>query len=156
MRTVARLFSVAVLAVVAGANPAFAWWRFAQWGLSEEQIVSASRGQAVPCRPTVPVCSSALAGAAPRLVIEEVNMVGLHGATAFVFDAGGALVQTIVLFPAVDFAQAAAMVQGAHGPAAEDRAGAAATRVWRDERRHSIITVTAAGSGTLLTYRPMN
>jgi hypothetical protein len=157
MRTVARLFSVAVLAavlgIVAGANPAFAWWRFAQWGMSPDQIVSASRGQAVPCRPDVPVCSRVLTGAAPSLVIESVDMVGLHGATAFIFDAKGELIRTVVLFPSVDFAQASGMVQGIHGKATQD---SAAARVWRDERRRSIVTVATSGAGTLLTYTPMN
>ena len=156
MRTVALSIAVALLATMAGAHPAAAWWRFAEWGLSEDQLVAASRGQTVPCRADVPACSSALAGGAvPRLVIEQVDMVGLHGATSFVFDGKGALVQTIVLFPNVDFAQASGMLHGIHGQPAEDRPGAAAVRVWRDEKRHSIVTITASGSGTILTYRPM-
>lgn len=156
MRTVALAFAVALLATMTGAHPAAAWWRFAEWGLSEDQLVAASRGQAVPCRADVAACSSALAGgAAPRLVIEKVDMVGLHGATSFVFDAKGTLVQTIVVFPNVDFTQASGMLHGIHGQPTEDRPGAAAARVWRDEKRHSIITVTASGSGTILTYKPM-
>ena len=156
MRTVARLLAVAIVVVIAGVDPALAWWRYAEWGKSEEQIVAASRGQAVPCRQGVPVCTSTLTGAAPRLFVESVEMVGLPGSTSFVFDAKGELIQTIVLFPAVDFGQASSMLQGIHGKPAEDRPDAAAVRVWRDERRGSIVTATAAGAGTILVYKPMN
>ena len=159
MLAIARLFAVAILAVVAGANPAFAWWRYAQWGMSEEQVVSASGGQAVPCRPDVPVCSSALAGAVPRLVVEAVDMLGLHGSAAFVFDAKGELIRTVVLFPTVDFAQSSGLMQGIQGQPAQDslgdRPGEKVARVWRDEKRGSIVTITASGSGTILFYRPM-
>jgi hypothetical protein len=155
MRIVFHLFAVVVLAVVSGATPAFAWWRYAKWGMSGEQVVSASGGQAVPCRAGVPVCSSALTGAAPALMDEAVNMVGLQGSAAFVFDAKGELIRTVVLFPAVDFAQASAMLQGIHGKPAEDRPGEKVARVWRDEQRGSVITVTASGSGTLVMYRPI-
>lgn len=154
MGIVFRLFAVLVLAVVAGTNPAFAYWRHAKWGMSEEQIVSASRGQAVPCRADVPVCSSTIAGGVPKLMVESVDMVGLHGATSFVFGANGELIRTVVFFPAADFAQASAMLNGVQGQPAEDRPGAMAVRMWRDEKRSSIVTVTAAGSGTILTYKP--
>lgn len=157
MPAIIHLFAGAILAVVAVAPPAFAGWRYAQWGMSDEQVVSASRGEAVPCRAEVPVCSSALTGApAARLMVEAVDMAGLHGSAALVFDANGQLIRTFVFFPSVDFEQAAAILQGVHGqPVSGDRPNEKVARVWRDEERRSIITITAAGSGTMVFYRPM-
>jgi hypothetical protein len=66
------------------------------------------------------------------------------------------LSQTLLLFPSVEFALVSNALQGVHGKPAEDRAGDAAVRVWRDEKRGSILTATPAGAGTRLLYQPMN
>jgi hypothetical protein len=77
MVAMVRLVAVASLVVFAAAGPASAWWRYAEWGMSEGQIMAASGGQAVPCREGVPVCARTPTGAAPRLFLESVEAVGL-------------------------------------------------------------------------------
>ena len=66
--------------------------------MTEGQVAAASQGQAVPCTAAAPVCAQTADGAAPRLHIPSVNVIGLPASTAFFFDANGHLIQTVVLF----------------------------------------------------------
>ena len=152
MIAIARLVIAASVAMCACAAPASAWWRYAEWGMTEGQIMAASVGQAVPCREGVPVCATTPAGGVPRLFVESLEMVGLPASVSFVFDANGQLSQTMVLFPNADLALASSLVQGIHGTPADDRPGDSDSRVWRDDKRGSIITATPAGTGTRLLY----
>lgn len=148
-RTGLTLLIAVVLSCIA--VPASAWWRYAEWGKSEDQIVAASRGLAIPYDDRAAVCARISTGSMPKRFMESVEMVGLPASVAFVFDAGGYLVQTIVLFANADFAQVSGMINGIHGQASGEGAG---SRTWRDERRGSIITATASGAGTRLVYQP--
>jgi hypothetical protein len=156
MRAVSRLVAFIVLATFAGIAPAGAWWRYAEWGLSESQLMTASSGQAVPCRPDVAVCARTANGAQPSLFVESVQMVGMPASVSFAFDAGGLLNQTIVLFANADFALIANLLQGIHGQPVEDRPGDPPVRVWRDDRRGSAITAVPSPAGVRLSYRPVN
>jgi hypothetical protein len=156
MRAVSRLVAFVVLATFAGIAPAGAWWRYAEWGLSESQVRAASSGQAVPCRPDVAVCARTANGAQPSLFVESVEMVRLPASVSFAFDAGGLLNQTIVLFANADFALVGSLLQGIHGQPVEDRPGDSPVKTWRDDKRGSVITATPTASGTRLSYRPVN
>src|SRR5882672_746213 len=156
MIPIARLAIVVSLAMLAGAGPAAAWWRYAEWGMTEGQVAAASQGQAVPCTAAAPVCAQTAGGATPRLHIPSVNVVGLPASTAFFFDANGHLIQTIVLCETADPTLVSNTLQGALEKPADDQPGASAARVWRDERHGTIITAAAAGNATTLSYQPMN
>jgi hypothetical protein len=56
MRAIVCLVAAAFALLLAG--PANAWWSYAQWGLNESQIMTASSGQAVPCRQDAPECAT--------------------------------------------------------------------------------------------------
>lgn len=150
MRALTGVLSVAAVALLSMAGPASAWWRYAEWGKSEEQIVAASQGQAVPCRAGVPVCAATPTGS-PKLFVESVNMLGLPASAAFVFDAGDLLIETVVLFANTDIVQSSGLLQGVLGQPAGESTG---VRTWRDERRGTIITAIPADTGTKLVYRP--
>lgn len=156
MHTVTRLVAIVCVALLAAASPASAWWRYAEWGMTEGQIRAASQGTAVPCQGSAPVCTPTASGAVPRLYIPSVDTIGLQASTAFVFDDSGHLSQTIVLFPDADSALVASALQGALGKAAEDSPGASPARVWRDERRGTLVTATSGGAGTTLIYQRLN
>lgn len=141
------LVMAGALLISSVSSPVFAWWRYAEWGRSPEQIVAASRGDAVPCQANVPVCMSTTSGT-PALHIPRVEMIGLPGSAGFVFDGGGGLVLPV---PTVGVDEVSGMVSGVHGPARDNAPG---TRTWHDQRRGTIITATAAASGTQLIYRP--
>lgn len=144
-----HLLILALLLAVATAAPAQAWWQYAEWGLTPAQIMSASSGQAVPCLAEAPVCKAPPGGLEPSHFVERLTMVGMPASASFAFDSGGKLAQTVVLFPDSDPALMAGLLQGIHGKPADE-----AQRIWRDERRGTIITAIPAGRGTMLLYRP--
>lgn len=144
-----RSLILAPLLAVAVAVPAHAWWQYAEWGLSPAQIMSASSGQAVPCRADAPVCKAPPGGLQPSHFVERLTMVGMPASASFAFDSGGKLVQTVVLFADSDPALMAGLLQGIHGKPVDET-----QRMWRDDRRGTIITAIPAGRGTMLLYRP--
>jgi hypothetical protein len=144
-----RSLVFALLLAAAVATPAHAWWQYAEWGLTPAQIMSASSGQAVPCRPEAPVCARPADGLQPSHYVERLTMVGMPASASFAFDSGDKLVQTVVLFADSDPALMAGLLQGIYGKPVD-----AGQRMWRDERRGTIITAVPAGRGTMLLYRP--
>ena len=141
-----------ILALILAATitvPAHAWWQYAEWGFTPSQIMSASSGQAVPCRTDAPVCTPPPGGLQPSLFVERLEMVGMPASTSFAFNSDGKLAQTVVLFPDSDPALLTGLLQGIHGKPMDE-----AQRVWRDERRGTIITAVPTDRGTMLVYRP--
>jgi hypothetical protein len=144
-----RSIILALLLAIAIAAPAYAWWQYAEWGLTPSQIMSASSGQAVPCRAEAPVCKPPPGGLQPSYFVERLTMVGMPASASFAFDSGGKLVQTVVLFADSDPALMTGLLQGIHGKPVDE-----GQRIWRDERRGTIITAIPDGRGAMLLYRP--
>ena len=144
-----RSFILALVLAMAAAAPAYAWWQYAEWGFTPAQIMSASSGQAVPCRAEAPVCKPPPGGLQPSYFVERLTMVGMPASASFAFDGSGKLVQTVVLFADSDPALMAGLLQGIYGKPVDET-----QRLWRDERRGTIITAIPAGRGTMLLYRP--
>jgi len=144
-----RSLTLAFVLAIAIAGPAHAWWQYAEWGLTPSQIMSASSGQAVPCRAEAPVCKPPAGGLQPTLFVERLTMVGMPASASFAFDSGDKLVQTVVLFADSDPALMTGLLQGIHGKPVDE-----GQRMWRDERRGTIITAIPDGRGTMLLYRP--
>jgi len=149
-----RTIILAALLVASNAGSANAWWQYAEWGMTESQLVSASGGRAVPCRADVPVCARPPDGAAPSHCVESLTMIGMPASASFAFDGQGHLNQTVVLFPNADLGLMTNLLKGIHGEPVDDRPGGPPARVWRDDRRGSTITATPAGQGVMLLYRP--
>jgi hypothetical protein len=144
-----RPLILAAALTTAVAGPAHAWWQYAEWGLTPAQVMSASSGQAVPCRAEAPVCAQPAGGLQPSHFVERLTMVGMPASASFAFDGSNKLVQTVVLFADSDPALMAGLLQGIHGKPVDEAQG-----IWRDERRGTIITAIPAGRGTMLLYRP--
>jgi hypothetical protein len=156
VRALIHLVAAASAVLLAGVGPANAWWQYAEWGLSETQLMTASSGQAVPCRQDAPVCATTPNGQQPKLFVESTQMLGMPASVSFSFDAAGKLTETVVRFSNADFALITNLLQGIHGQAVEDRPGTPPVRVWRDQRRGSTISATPIGAGTQMDYRPAN
>jgi hypothetical protein len=156
MPAITRFLAATLLVMLAGTAPANAWWSYAQWGLNELQLMTASSGQAVPCRQDAPICATTPNGNQPRLFVESIQMLGLPASVSFSFDAAGKLTETVVRFSNADFALVSNLLQGIHGEAVEDRPGTPPVKVFRDQRRGSTITATPIGAGTQMDYRPAN
>jgi len=149
-----RIFALATLLVMASISGANAWWSYAQWGLSESALLSASSGRAMPCRPDVPVCAVPPGGMAPSLFVDGITMIGMPASASFAFDGQRGLVQTLVLFPNAEPALLSSLLLGIHGKPAEDPSATPPTQTWRDERKGTIITIAPVGQGGSLLYRP--
>jgi ABC-type branched-subunit amino acid transport system substrate-binding protein len=65
------LVVVAGLVIGIGVSPAWAWWQYAEWGMSPGRLVAASAGHAVPCRTDVPVCAVPPGGRQPSHMVES-------------------------------------------------------------------------------------
>jgi hypothetical protein len=152
MRTTFPLVAAAFALLLAG--PANAWWSYAEWGLSQSQILSASSGRAVPCREGIAVCARTSDGGQPSLFVEAVEMVGMPASVSFVFDAEGKLSRTIVLFPTADFGLISNLLTGIHGEAVDARPGPPLAKVWQDKKRGSTITASPTAAGARLLYQP--
>lgn len=151
-----RVLVLALCILAGGAAPAAAWWSYAEWGMSPSQLASASGGRAVPCRADAAVCASPAGGRQPTHFVESVTMVGLPASVSFAFDESNQLVQTVVLFPGADLELIASLLQGIRGTPAEAPQQGDARRVWRDERRGTLITATPVErGGVVLLYRPL-
>ena len=138
------------LFVALAVSPASAWWQYAEWGLSPAQLMTASAGHAVPCRPDVPVCAAPPGGLPPSYMVESLIMVGMTGSASFAFEADNRLVQAVVLFPTSDIGLVTGLLQGIHGAPVSETGS-----VWRDERRGTAITALLVGGGAMMIYRPM-
>jgi hypothetical protein len=154
MPAITRFLAATLLVMLAGTAPANAWWSYAQWGLNELQLMTASSGQAVPCRQDAPICATTPNGNQPRLFVESIQMLGLPASVSFSFDAAGKLTETVVRFSNADLALVSNLLQGIHGEPVEDRPGPPPVKVFRDQRRGSTITATPIGAGTQMDYRP--
>src|SRR5260370_38885 len=89
-----RIFALATLLVMASISGANAWWSYAQWGLSESALLSASTARAIPPRPPppgspVPHGRQAIAGSAranhrlaPLLLVMSLRPHASRGASA--------------------------------------------------------------------------
>jgi hypothetical protein len=139
----------AAFLLLATANPACAYWRYAEWGMTQTQVMSAGRGQAAQCQPHLAGCDN---GAG--LVIENTQMLGLPCAVTFFFDEQGRLNRTVVTFARTDFAMVANLLQGIHGSPVSQQPGGMPSGVWRDTRRGSTITLSGAGPIVTMSYRP--
>jgi hypothetical protein len=73
MTAVVHFVAIVCVLVLAGSGPVSAWWQYAEWGLSDGQIRTASSGHAVPCRPDAPVCASTPSGQL-RFFVESLKM----------------------------------------------------------------------------------
>jgi len=149
-----RIFALATLLAIANISGAHAWWSYAQWGLTESALLSASSGQAMPCRPDVPVCAAPPGGMAPSLFVNSITMIGMPASVSFAFDGQRGLVQTLVSFPNADPALLSSLLLGIHGKSVEDPSTTPPTQTWRDERKGTIITLAPVGQGGRLLYRP--
>ena len=152
MRIIFPLVAAAFAMLLAG--PANAWWSYAEWGLSQSQILSASSGRAVPCREGIPVCARTSDGGQPSLFVEAVEMVRMPASVSFVFDAGGKLSRTVVLFPNSDFGLISNPLTGIHGEAVDERPGPPPVKTWQDKKRGSTISATPTGAGSRVLYQP--
>jgi hypothetical protein len=147
-----RALFLAVILSAAGSASAHAWWQYAEWGMTESQLASASGGRLAPCRADAPACARPAGGVTPTRLVEGITMIGMPASTSFAFDAGDKLNQTVVYFPGGDMGLLVSLLRGIHGTPVDEQA---TPKVWRDTRRGTELTALPAAQGVILFYRPI-
>ncbi len=146
-----RALLLAVVLSAAGSVPAHAWWQYAEWGMTESQLASASGGRMAPCRADAPACATPPGGVAPSRLVEGLTMIGMPASASFAF-AGDKLNQTVVYFPGGDIGLLVNLLRGIHGTPVDEQA---TPKVWRDTRRGTELTALPAAQGVILLYQPL-
>lgn len=146
-----RTLVLAILLSVACSAPAAAWWQYAEWGMTESQLASASGGRMAPCRADAPACATPPGGVAPSRLVEGITMIGMPASASFAF-AGDKLNQTVVYFPGGDMGLLVSLLRGIHGAPVDEQA---TPKVWRDTRRGTELTALPAAQGVTLLYQPI-
>lgn len=146
-----RALLLAVVMSAAGSMPAHAWWQYAEWGMTESQLASASGGRMAPCRADAPACATPPGGVQPSRLVEGITMIGMPASASFAL-ANDKLVQTVVYFPGGDMGLLVNLLRGIHGTPVDEQA---TPKVWRDTRRGTELTALPAAQGVILLYQPL-
>lgn len=146
-----RTLVLAILLSVTCSAPAAAWWQYAEWGMTESQLASASGGRMAPCRSDAPACATPPGGVAPSRLVEGITMIGMPVSASFAF-AGDKLNQTVVYFPGGDMGLLVSLLRGIHGAPVDEQA---TPKVWRDTRRGTELTALPVAQGVTLLYQPI-
>ena len=146
-----RTLVLTILLSVTCSASALAWWQYAEWGMTEAQLASASGGRMAPCRADAPVCATPPGGVPPSRLVEGITMIGMPASTSFAFT-DDKLNQTVVFFPAGDIGLLVSLLRGIHGAPVDEQA---MPKVWRDARRGTELTALPAAQGVMLLYRPI-
>lgn len=138
------ILSLLALSVVAASTPAWAWWSFAKWGMTEAQLIAASEGVAKSCSEDEKgFCKPSNSDGAlvPRSFIRRTPIIGEETYVVFLFDGAGALKMTRIAFWRTDFNTIAETLTGTYGPPFESRRGEFASGTWRDPSKGTLIKV---------------
>lgn len=151
-----------VLGLVSFVGPAQAWWDFAKWGMTEQQVVAASKGRAQACTQSERGACARLMSpstmatvAVPRLSIPSINIAGESASVSFFFDDAQKLTRTFANFQSTHYRRVVDLLNGTYGAPVEQRGGTFATSTWRDPAKGTLIKATdLAGTGVRVTYEP--
>jgi hypothetical protein len=153
-----RLCALVAL-VTMSAPQAHADWRFTRWGMSPEQVVSASGRIARP----VPRSADQDPGPPEEALLETpYEARGVRFMTRFLFDGEDHRLVRVVLSAADagDCPRLAGLLTGRYGePSRDDGAEVLRTTVWADARTMDLVTLSrldAGGTrGCVLSYEPL-
>lgn len=157
-RKIRTIASVLVAALLGWSTPTLAWWDFAKWTMTEQQLREASAGRLEACNPD---CRAAISR--PTHVIRQIQVVGLTGQAWFSFNASGGLDSTVLTFESqVAFGTLERALLGIYGAPIDKTLSSIKVTMWRDtEKRTTIRLVDFAAkegqvlSGIFVEYRPI-
>lgn len=137
-----NLFRSALLAPLGFlfAQPAFAWWEYAKWGLTEQQLVAASKSAAKPCTSSIDLCKPAFRDYAPTLYAEP-TVAGLPAVAHFAFDTQSRLAATYIIFRGANYSKLVEAIVGVYGQPVAIIGDWPERRTWRDTTKGTIITL---------------
>lgn len=154
-----RFFAVAAAVLglaVAFSSPVGAWWNFAKWDLTLEDLQRESGGKLEPCRSQ---CRTPISGFNPTHRMRDIQAAGYTGDAWFSFDASGHLNWTVLTFDdeTAFGAIERALIEVYGAPIDKVRTSVKAT-TWRDGAKRTTIRIVDFGgklAGTFVEYRPV-
>jgi hypothetical protein len=139
------LLAAIVVMTVFQWSPAFAWWTYAKWGFTRDQLVRASGGKAYA------------KDGKPYLYLDGVASAGLNGTAEFSFDGNGRLVKTTLVFTEVYAAHhLKEALSSVYGRPVSAEGGPWPVTQWRDEAKGTAIRLREGlANSTLVEYVPI-
>ena len=144
---------VVAAALIAVTSPAGAWWDYAKWGMTLDELRKASGASIEECATSCRLNASH--------VVRGVQVIGLTGEAGFAFDAAGRLDRTVLWFED-------ALAEGAlerallsiYGAPLSKTLGATRSTIWRGDDRSTIGLIVYTHlkgtplSGVFVIYQP--
>lgn len=157
MRFIATVVIV-VICTIGATAPAAAWWEYAKWGMTEKQLVAASKNAAQVCQGNDGICRSPFRDFKPKLYVPDLMVAGLPAHAQFDFDSQGKLKWTLIWFrkDPVNFGKLRAALIGVYGPSSDHYRQWPENVTWRDEKKGTIIRLWNFDGGDVrLEYVPI-
>lgn len=145
-------------ALLSFAGTARADWQFTKWGMSVDQLVSASGGKAVRIPPDQIAAKSPPKG--PLRCLAEVAPPYRIGSTdfdsgSFLFDANGRLAAINFSVRADKFDELQSQLTAALGRPSASESRVFPHLIWRDLQKHNAVELRGFGTITILSYAPI-
>ena len=139
--------------LIAFASPAYAWWDYAKWGMTIDELRKASGGKIEECNSPCRLNTSHVA--------RGVQVIGLTGDAGFAFDSAGHLERTVLWFEDA-FAEGALerALLSIYGAPVSKTPGATRSTIWRGDDRSTIGLIVYTHlkgtplSGVFVIYQP--
>lgn len=150
-----RWFVASLLAGLAFANSAHADWRFAKWGMTQEELVAAGAGQVRSLSADEVDAAGGFYGLKCRAEMDgpiEISTVTFTSAR-FCFNDGGRLASVDLQAPGDDFYAIDRALRSAFGTPIEQSDGSIATRSFNDEEKGNSLRLIRI-IDSVLSYTP--
>lgn len=148
MRAFSRILTVAFLLT---SSPALAWWDFAKWGMTVDQLAKASGGRLESCGNG---CPPTLIGFKPTHRLAT-DVVGFPGQAMFAFDASGRLNWTVLRVQSeAAFNPIERALMGVYGAPVDRSRSSVREVIWRDAAKKSTVRLLDIGV-SYIEYKPV-
>jgi len=150
--------TITAVALLATPQKAAAWWEYAKWGMTEKQLLAASKNAAQSCQGNDGICRSPFKDFKPKLYVPDLTIVGLPAHAQFDFDAQGKLVWTLLWFrkDPINFGKVRNALVGVYGAPSDHYRQWPENVTWRDEKKGTIVRLWNFDGGDVrLEYRPI-
>ncbi len=152
MRTLAIAGVVAATILFVAPRDAAAWWDFAKWGMTVDQLKKASGGRVVECQG---LCKGTFIGFRPTHTIPGVEVAGYLATATFAFDGAGRLNWTVLEFGDRSFNPLERALMGVYGAPIDNRSRDSVRAItWKDAAKGSTIRLIEIGP-SFVEYKPL-
>lgn len=121
-------------------TPALAWWEYAKWGMTIEQVTAASKGAAGPCDRGIADCTAIVSNQTPDLYLYGLTIAGYLAHAQFSFDQGK-LTGTYLQFNNANLQRLTDALIGNYGAPVDVKDTWPATRLWRVAAKGTLVKI---------------